>query len=276
MLSELDPIIEALSPGARIVETRALTGGVSAQVVAVSFVRPDGGTDQVVVRRRPSPAAWGERRSIDLEHELMTALHASGIPVPRPRGLFGDALVMDFVPGSTEPPEGAEPVMAELLARIHAQHRSFLDSLPPREDPIPTLRQLVPEAPTLELAPPDEPTLLHGDFWPGNLLWRGGEIVAVLDWEDAAVGDPASDLASARLELEIAAGAEASAAFTDHYLRATDLDPRRLPVWDLYVSATALEYMDQWGLRPDVLEKRRAATRKFRDRALHRIADVGE
>jgi aminoglycoside phosphotransferase (APT) family kinase protein len=31
--------------------------------------------------------------------------------------------------------------------------------------------------------------LLHGDFWPGNTLWKDGQLVAIIDWEDAASGD---------------------------------------------------------------------------------------
>jgi aminoglycoside phosphotransferase (APT) family kinase protein len=33
------------------------------------------------------------------------------------------------------------------------------------------------------------------------VLWRDGRIVAVIDWEDAQVGDPLADLANTRLEL---------------------------------------------------------------------------
>ena len=36
--------------------------------------------------------------------------------------------------------------------------------------------------------------LLHGDPNPGNYLFRGDEVVGVVDWEVAAVGDPRSDL----------------------------------------------------------------------------------
>ena len=35
--------------------------------------------------------------------------------------------------------------------------------------------------------------LTHGDPNPGNYLFRGNEVVAVVDWELAAIGDPRSD-----------------------------------------------------------------------------------
>jgi aminoglycoside phosphotransferase (APT) family kinase protein len=39
--------------------------------------------------------------------------------------------------------------------------------------------------------------LLHGDYHAENLLWRAGQIVAVLDWAFADFGDPYYDLATA-------------------------------------------------------------------------------
>jgi aminoglycoside phosphotransferase (APT) family kinase protein len=41
-----------------------------------------------------------------------------------------------------------------------------------------------------------EPSLVHGDYHLGNLLFRGGEVVAVLDWEIAEVGQAPLDEAA--------------------------------------------------------------------------------
>jgi len=41
--------------------------------------------------------------------------------------------------------------------------------------------------------------LLHGDFHPGNLIFRGSTIKAVIDWDYARLDDPLFDLAYARL-----------------------------------------------------------------------------
>jgi aminoglycoside 2''-phosphotransferase len=40
------------------------------------------------------------------------------------------------------------------------------------------------------------PVLIHGDLWPSHILWspRSHRPVAVIDWEDARLGDPAADL----------------------------------------------------------------------------------
>jgi aminoglycoside phosphotransferase (APT) family kinase protein len=38
------------------------------------------------------------------------------------------------------------------------------------------------------------PTLVHGDYHYGNMLFRDAEVVAVLDWEIAQIGQPLLDL----------------------------------------------------------------------------------
>jgi aminoglycoside phosphotransferase (APT) family kinase protein len=77
------------------------------------------------------------------------------------------------------------------------------------------------------------PVLLHGHLWPGNVLWQDGRLVAVLDWEDAAIGDPLADVANARLELLWARGAEAKDEFTRWYRSLVPgVDVTDLPHWD--------------------------------------------
>jgi aminoglycoside phosphotransferase (APT) family kinase protein len=40
---------------------------------------------------------------------------------------------------------------------------------------------------------PQQVTLVHGDAGPGNLIHRGGQVVAITDWEFAHLGDPMED-----------------------------------------------------------------------------------
>ena len=93
-----------------------------------------------------------------------------------------------------------------------------------------------PVAAALRQAPPQSsnaPVLLHGDYWPGNWLWQNGRLAAIIDWEDAALGDPLRDLAQSRLELAWIHDAAAAAAFTRAYLARRPLDTSALPYWDL-------------------------------------------
>ncbi|MDE3009087.1 MAG: phosphotransferase [Acidobacteriota bacterium] len=50
-----------------------------------------------------------------------------------------------------------------------------------------------------DAAAPNEETWLHGDLHPGNLIFRDGTLVGVVDFGDLGVGDPATDLAGALL-----------------------------------------------------------------------------
>ena len=45
-----------------------------------------------------------------------------------------------------------------------------------------------------DIPPEREPTLVHGDYHYGNMLFRGPDVVAVLDWEIAEIGQPLLDL----------------------------------------------------------------------------------
>jgi len=42
---------------------------------------------------------------------------------------------------------------------------------------------------------PERLALVHGDLRPGNFLYQGDQVTALLDWEMAHVGDPAEDVA---------------------------------------------------------------------------------
>jgi aminoglycoside phosphotransferase (APT) family kinase protein len=77
-------------------------------------------------------------------------------------------------------------------------------------------------------------TLLHGDYWPGNILWHDGQLAAVIDWEDAAFGDPLVDFAIARLDLLWIFGREALEGFSQQYRLLSAVDIASLPYWDLY------------------------------------------
>ncbi|HEX6386312.1 MAG TPA: phosphotransferase, partial [Anaerolineae bacterium] len=74
---------------------------------------------------------------------------------------------------------------------------------------------------------------LHGDFWPGNTLWQDGRLVAVIDWEDAKLGDPLVDLAISRLDIVWIFGIKAMNSFTDYYQSMMAIDYSNLPYWDL-------------------------------------------
>lgn len=289
-LEGLEGVVARLGPGGRLLGARPLTGGVSAEVLGLELLAPTGEVRRVVFRRHRTDHLKDHGPGIAAkEHGLLTALHGRGLPVPEPllhddgaAGL-GPHLVMEWVEGSTEVVPADLPAaldqMADFLAALHALVPDALDLPPlaPLEGPIAALRPLLPASGAGERvraaldrgalgrgAPAPEPggaALLHGDYWPGNVLWRDGRLVAVLDWEDACLGDPLADLATSRVELRCRYGPEAAARFTDRYLATAGSPPLGvLPLWELYVSAAALASMASWGLPAEEEAQRRRAT----------------
>jgi aminoglycoside phosphotransferase (APT) family kinase protein len=107
----------------------------------------------------------------------------------------------------------------------------------------------------------NEPVLVHGDFWPGNLLWKEGQLVAVIDWEDAEVGNPLVDFAITRLDMLWIFGPDALHAFTHQYQALSTINYSQLPYWDLYAALRPASRLDEWAAgwpelgRPDINEE---------------------
>ena len=54
-----------------------------------------------------------------------------------------------------------------------------------------------------EPALPSMLSIVHGDLWPGNVLMRRDHVTGVVDWDRAAVGDPALDVGFAKAGLAL-------------------------------------------------------------------------
>ncbi len=117
------------------------------------------------------------------------------------------------------------------------------------------------------------PVLLHGDYWPGNTLWRNGYIAAVIDWEDAAIGDPLQDVANCRMELLWAFDATCMGTFTRTYLEMTSIDASSLPVWDLYAALGPASKLSGWGLDADTERRMRLLHADFVAQAIAQLKD---
>ncbi len=293
-------ILRRFEPESTLLRAWPLAGGVSAQVTALEVERPQDQRRTLLVR---------QHGAIDLQHNphiaadefrLLAALHAHGLPVPAPyyfdesgQVLPTPYIVLEYIEGDTGIAPGhvagAMPQLAAQLARIHALDCTALDLgfLPDQQEALGKRLRVRPARlddslsegrirAALEAAwplpQPREPVLLHGDFWPGNTVWRDGQLVAVIDWEDAALGDPLSDLADARLELLWAFGAEAMHTFTAHYMALTGADSTNLPYWDLYAALRPAGKLGTWGLDAVTEQRMRAQHRWFVSRALEQLA----
>jgi aminoglycoside phosphotransferase (APT) family kinase protein len=220
-----------IDPGGKMIRTWDVAGG-AAQVTGFEIESGGGGRERLVLRRHGARDLAANPHVAEDEFRLLSVLGSAGIPVPALRYLdaagelfFAPCLVVEFVEGATPTTADEQAVAAELAAILAAIHQ--IDASTAAISFLPD-RRLDDSG-----RPRNPPVLLHGDFWPGNTLWKDGRLVAVIDWEDAAIGDPLADVANARLELLWACGADAMHDFTDAYAKhASDVDLAALPDWD--------------------------------------------
>jgi aminoglycoside phosphotransferase (APT) family kinase protein len=304
----LSDVVALVAPGARLVGSSTFSGGISSEMALVEVEDHDGARQRFVVRR-----AKGERGSIPMavEFQLLQAASARGLAVPTPR-LFDDSgrvseqpyMVLDYVDGVTDlsSDDGIEKAhsLADTLAAIHAVDGGdpVFAALPERTATVTqvlrrragvALDDSIGEGRILDALhrhwpprPPAGRSLLHCDLWLGNVLWSEGQVVAVIDWENAHVGDPLADLSITRLEMAWTFGRDAVTALTERYAEGAGIDLGALPVWDLAaarrVAGEVSRWADDWVNygQPDMTTARmRAAHEWFVDDALAAL-DAGE
>ena len=285
--AHLNQLMEAHFPESTVTGIERLTGGVSADVHRIDL--DDGGAPRSVVVREHGERHGGH--SASTEFALLQALHESGVLVPRPLAIDisktiseHDCLVIEYIPGDSGFPRAEVShylaQAADALAGIHERGLPGLPALPERIEPLPEVFDYWPEGEESQplkrfLQQHDWPlfsgahSLLHGDFWPENLLWKEGELSAVLDWEDAAVGDPLSDLAASRVEFRYQFGREGMQTFTAAYSRHRTIDSTRLALWQIFVAAAGQHFMGDWGLPVERVQHMRRV-------ALSAIKEAGE
>jgi len=282
--SQLQQAIQQIDSSAKLSGFRQLMGGVSAQVIAMDIQRSDANTETWVLRLHgEADRRWNPNIAQD-EYHLHSVLHKLNLPVPRPIHVDSSQqifpipyVIVEYIyHDATVPPAPIQP-MVNLLAQIHAitpkQHD--LSFLPPIEKLIdihlkqeinhPHLQAMKDALPHLKQNPP---SLLHGDYWTGNVLWQDGQIVAVIDWEDMMRGDPLFDLAISRLEILWEFGEGTMQAYTQYYqTRLPQLDYTYLPFWDL-LGAWRQRGFASWSDDQAIVQQMQKQYDTFVDRAI--------
>jgi aminoglycoside phosphotransferase (APT) family kinase protein len=262
----LAAVVRRYDPALRLLRAAPLEGGVSASVVVLEVT--DGGPPRRFVLRRHGPNDLaGNPQVARHEYRLLQALRAAGQPVPEPLLLdtAGDLLptpylLQSFVPGDGVLPADPGPALAERLAAIHALPVAGLGFLSRRADQVEGLLGKPLADPALERirlaararwpGPVVADRLLHGDFWPGNVIWDRGRVAAVIDWEDAALGDPRADLGHARVELLWSHGPGVVESFSRRYRALAGTAEADLRLWDLVALLDKVPRIGGWGLPP--------------------------
>jgi aminoglycoside phosphotransferase (APT) family kinase protein len=222
--------VASLHPGATgVAGATKLSGGASQETWSFDIAHPTG-VIGAILRRSPKGygAAPSRAAGLDAEARLMQLAHDAGLPSPKVMHVLEDAddlgtgFIMQRVEGETIARKilrdaqfaSARPLLARQLggiaAGIHGLPRAQLPKL--REmtstNEIAEMRREYRSfnwpRPVFELAlrwlgehdpgPPEEVTLVHGDFRHGNLIVGPDGVRAVLDWELAHLGDPMEDL----------------------------------------------------------------------------------
>lgn len=220
------------------------------------------------------------------EYALLRSLSEAGLAAPRPLLVDASAalpfLITEFVAGEMRFAAADLPAFCDRLAGILCQIHSLRiaqDILPASGQMLAAdLREMTPEVfgirAALRATAPhiacNTATLLHGDFWLGNLLWRGERLAAIIDWEDAMVGDPLADLGKSRLEMLWALGEEALDRYTAAYqARNVQLDYSALAFWDLW-GALRLAHFEKWSAAQKI-PRMRAQYQRFIAAALAKL-----
>ena len=178
------------------------------------------GDGEYVLRLPPPGARIAATADVMRQGRIMAALHDSGLPAPAVPFIVSDAVVdgrpfilMERIRGDRiEKVRDFPADSVEVLKRMQAlpvEQTGIGD-----EEAVTLQVEMMRWAMLMQRAPEEltrragelggllaaqvpaerRPTLVHGDYHPGNMLFRGREVVAILDWEIAEIGQPLLDL----------------------------------------------------------------------------------
>ena len=189
-------------------------------------VEDTGVTSEFVLRLPPPNARIAGTADVMRQGRIMAALHEAGLPTPAVPVICSDPIVdgrpfilMEHVDGIRieKTVQRARPIdiascAVDVLKRLQAlplEKTGIGD-----EDAVGLQIEMMRWAMLMQRAPEEltiqsgvlggllagqvpveqRPTLVHGDYHYGNMLFRGSQIAAVLDWEIAQIGQPLLDL----------------------------------------------------------------------------------
>jgi len=275
---------DVVLPEGRVVRVRPLRGGISSSVHVVHLRSERGGVAAVVVRRYGAYAQEHDPHAAAREFQLLMHLAAIGQPVARPLLLEtvdsvfeAPTVVLTRLPGRPllAPRDLGDYLrqMAEALLALHrvpvdglqflprqavSVSRALRDELEPKDDPLHEAVWDAARAGWARVAASGErQALVHGDYWPGNMLWLRGRLVGIIDWEQPRLGDPTKDVATCQGDLTILFGLSAADEFLRCYEEAGGT-VTNLGFWRSLISTWAVREITGWATaypllgRPDI------------------------
>jgi aminoglycoside phosphotransferase (APT) family kinase protein len=291
-------------PGLVVGEIAPIAEGHSGFTYWVDIERA-GGKRRYVLRLTPPGARPAGPADVARQGRIMAALNARDLPVPAIPAVSSEPVIdgrpfvlMEKIDGERieivgprEKPLEVAASAVEVLHRLHAVPVAATGI--GEEEPMPLAGEMMRWAWLMERAAPDltgraaelglllaekvpaerSPTLVHGDYHMGNLLFHGPQVAAVLDWEIAQIGQPLLDLACLcvmvarrRFEGGTAPGGAIDVEIGD-FIRLYDADPVEMRWYlalSLYKYAAILGYnlmLHRKGRRPDPMYESEAMAR---------------
>jgi aminoglycoside phosphotransferase (APT) family kinase protein len=255
---------------------RRLRGGLGARMHVLDIECRDGRREKLVLRRPRAEHEHATAKNVTKEYDVLRLLESASVDAPR--GVLLDAqgeffgvpaMVLTYLPGASVYAPRDQKAWAERLARgllaVHAitpdrfdlsrLHVQLIDGirehLVRRAEPARAHSRLASEVHAVLTKELDriawpKPCLVHDDFWPGNTVWHRGRLAGIIDWTFAEVGDPRTDLAQCRADIEMIVSTQLASDFLAAYQR---LAPRPLPdMWyfDLHRGLGALLAYKKW------------------------------
>jgi aminoglycoside phosphotransferase (APT) family kinase protein len=270
-------LLDVIAPGSVVVGIDSLPGSFSNLTHLVDVRSADGLVSRIVVRRYAVFGSYDRGEKARREFKTLELLQRHGIPAPLPLYLDEDGsvlgipgIVTGYVPGemmlSPAEPLNCACALAIVLARIHSvpcqtEAQDFLLDANAeatwfvRSETVPDYMAAHPDGAMVwqavrDLLPgsqPMAPTLVHVDYWLGNVLWDQGRIAAVVDWEEAAYGDPGVDVAYCRMDMFLNGGGRRAA---DEFLHVYEAEMGRqvanLGFWELAAAARPMFSPGGW------------------------------
>lgn len=216
------------------------------------------GEGAVLCRYRSPISLWSvdDTGKAAREFGLLRRLRTAGVPAPRALASsddgFGPYLLLGSVPGEA-PDDLSEAVVLEAASTATRLHKLDLTEVQGQGLPqvsvagvVAFLRRLGRQSGDKDLgraltrlgklAPElaeDHKVVLHGDLRPQHLVVAEERVLALTDWENAAVGDWRWDATAFAYRLTQTGQAELAALFLDTYARqgGHTLAPAELPSW---------------------------------------------
>lgn len=276
----MDALVELcaqLAPGSHPEGVERLGGGLDAAMHTVDLVQPSGTRLELVVRRYPPSLLAREPGIVNRSWRTMQVLQQLGLNAPRPIQLEADsrlfgapAIVMTRLAGQGDlRPADLHGWLVQLAGGIAAIHRAPLTGIDLSFLPQPG-HQLEYRLPSSRANPASfeedadsaavvaalerwaprlrrmAPVLVHGDYWAGNTLWQEGRLTAVVDWDNAGVDYPGTDVGYCRLDLALLMGGAAPRLFLEAYEAAAGRRVPQLFFWDLLGALAALPDPARW------------------------------